>query len=168
MKDNDPNDGQAALLVLRHTGVNVLQAAIFASESPRGGRDNLTRARRCMDIFASGWRRSRSTVSLRRAFKTPWRRPFSCGRTREKRICFQNRRNPWTPLRRRSGYGEGNLRSHDVLQQTFADHFILAYRDRDEFPIDMSLCGVDLFRTRYLSMEQTDNTRTFRRPFSSL
>ena len=57
-----PNEEDAALAVLRSTGVDVLEAALLAREALNAGRGRLSRARRCLEAGRETLRMREKTV----------------------------------------------------------------------------------------------------------
>lgn len=67
MRKRNKEEEQAALEVLRKTGVSVLEAALVAREALERGRGKLKRARRCIELGDNALRQREKTVTFARA-----------------------------------------------------------------------------------------------------
>ena len=67
MNQDITEEEYAALIILRQTGVDIIEAALIAKEALEKGRGRLRRARKCLDAGAHELSRLEKTVSFRKA-----------------------------------------------------------------------------------------------------
>lgn len=70
MKKRNREEEQAALEVLRKTGINVLDAALIAREALERSHGRLRRARQCLELGESALRQKEKTVTFAKAVET--------------------------------------------------------------------------------------------------
>ena len=87
MKHEITEEEYAALVILRGTGLDVVQVAMLAREALAANRGRVARVRKCLALGAQELQRQERTVSFRRAAFQTWPRG-----------CFHGAKHPDSPV----------------------------------------------------------------------